>query len=434
MKRKTAAALITALALAATASVAAAPSISQIIPENPRVVEGNLKDGQQLVVKNADTAAYQDKKVAEAVEWANDDNTVPTVKEILTRLDVDTKQEFRTESGHKVNPTLYEQLTPFVDLVIQEGNQVSYTSDGQIKATVTVDAAKGMDRRDLLVMQIDPNSGKVYFVTVERFNREKGEITATFPTLGPISLLKTVPIVVKDVSPEKYASRKTAEVVTEFIEKKKDIEFEDVLHSMDILDKLDPQKPTELKLTDLVTVSIQDYSSAMGFADLAIKQGQDSYLYDMDGTLEAEARRDIHDTDWERLVLAGNPDFDTEAAREDLSMLTELDPFVVEDSFVMQIDPVTGEAEYIYEPELYFAYAEDGDADAGAEDTEDTQEAETGEDTADVEDTASGEEDVLQGWEIHDEDREDEEAPDLVIRAEYRSMGPFAIFMPKDGR
>ena len=45
--------------------------------------------------KNADPSAYADKNVADTVTWANDDNTVATIKEILTRLGLDTKAEFK---------------------------------------------------------------------------------------------------------------------------------------------------------------------------------------------------------------------------------------------------------------------------------------------------------------------------------------------------
>lgn len=105
MKRKTIAALITVLTVGMSTSIWAAPSISQIIPEAPVVVSGNLTGGQTLVVTNVNTNAYKDTTVAEVVKKANDDNTVTTVKEILTELKVDTKkEEIKTTTGTKVNP------------------------------------------------------------------------------------------------------------------------------------------------------------------------------------------------------------------------------------------------------------------------------------------------------------------------------------------
>ena len=406
MKRKTIAALIAVLTVGMSTSVWAAPSISQIIPEAPKVISGNLTGGQTLVVKNVDTDAYKDTTVAEVVKKANDDNTITTVKEVLAELKVDIKtEEIKTTSGTTVNPTLYEQITPFVDLAIEEGDKTTYELTGTVQATITVEAAKEMEKKDVLLMQIDPTTGKVYFVAPEKLDSETGEITATFQTLGPVAVLKTVPIVVKDTDPEKYENEKAAEAVTEFKDEKKDVKLADVLNI------LTTEDTTAIEVADGITINATDYTTAMGFADLAIKQGED-YLYDMDGSLEAEAQRDLASTDWQRLVQSVNPDYDVAAAEADPSLLEELEPFTIPGSFLMQINPVTGEAEYIYEPELYFASA-----------NSDEEEAD--------EDTENDIEEIRTSWTIEDEDAS-AETPNLVIRAEFKSMGPFAIFLPND--
>ena len=404
MKRKTIAALIAVLTVGMSTSVWAAPSISQIIPEAPVVVSGNLTGGQTLVVTDVNTNAYKDTTVAEVVKKANDDNTVTTVKEILTELKVDTKkEEVETTTGTKVNPALYEQVTPFVDLAIKEGDKTTLESTGAITATITVDAVKEMEKKDVLLMQVDPGTGKVFFVAPEKMDKATGEITATFQTLGPVAVLKTVPIVVKETAPEKYENEKAAEAVTKFQEEKKDVALSDVLNV------LTTEDTTAIQVAEGVTVDAANYSTAMGFADLAIKQGED-YLYDMDGSLEADAHRDLADTDWQRMVQSVIPDFDIAAAEADPELLTEIEPFTIPGSFLMQINPVTGEAEYIYEPELSFASAN----------------ADTEEDTDDEEIRAS--------WKIEDEDASANEAPTLVIHAEFKSMGPFAIFLPNDAQ
>lgn len=438
MKRKAAAALLAALTLSMAMNVWAAPSISQIIPENPQVVSGTLAGSQQLAVQNADPSAYADKTVADTVTWANDDNTVATIKEILTRLSLDTKAEFKDIFENKVNPTLYEQLTPFVDLVIKDGNNVSYASNGQIKAKITVEAAKEMKKEDLLLMQVDATTGKVYFMPIEEFDPVTGEITATFPTLGPIALLKKVPVVVRDTDPDKYESEKAKELVTKFADEKKDIELSDVL---DVLKEENETVPETVTIKDKeendVEITVANYNSTMGFADLAIKQGQEDYLYDMDGTLEAEARRDLNDVDWERLVKEAYPEFDVEAAKADPSLLAELEPFTIPGSVILQVNPITGEEEYIYEPEISFAFEEE----EAAEDTTEAADADTTETTAVAEQTAAkadstavSTEDADQEnfWEVPDEDKEEDNVlPDLVLKAEYRSMGPFALFLEK---
>lgn len=406
MKRKTIAALIAVLTVGMSTSVWAAPSISQIIPEAPVVITGNLIGNQTLVVTNANTTAYKNTTVAEIVKKANDDNTITTVKEILAGLKVDTKtEEIKTTTGTTVNPTLYEQITPFVDLAIKENDKIIYETTGAIQATITVEAAKEMKKKDVLLMQIDPNSGKVYFVAPEKLDSKTGEITATFQTLGPVAVLKTVPVVVKDTDPEKYENEKVTEAITQFKDETKDVNLADVLNI------LTTEDTTAIQVADGVTINAADYSTAMGFADLAIKQGED-YLYDMDGSLEAEANRDLASTDWQKLVQSVNPDYDIAAAEADPSLLTELEPFTIPGSFLMQINPVTGEAEYIYEPELYFALP---NSDEDEEETEDD------------------EEEVRTGWTVEDETAS-EDTPNLVIRAEFKSMGPFAIFLPNDAQ
>ena len=407
MKRKTIAALIAVLTVGMmSTSVWAAKSISQIIPEAPKVVSGNLTAGQTLVVKNVDTSAYKNPTVAEAVKKANDDNTITTVKEILTYLGVDTKtEEIKTTSGTIINPSLYEMVTPFIDLVIEENGKTIYETTGEITAAITVEAVKDMNKKDILLMQIDPTTGEAYFIAPEEFNSATGEITATFPTLGPVAVLKTVPVVVKDTDPEKYENEKVTEVVTQFKDETKGVNLADVLNI------LTTEDTTVIQVADGVTINAADYSTAMGFADLAIKQGED-YLYDMDGSLEAEANRDLASTDWQKLVQSVNPDYDIAAAEADPSLLTELEPFTIPGSFLMQINPVTGEAEYIYEPELYFALP---NSDEDEEETEDDAE------------------EVRTSWTVEDETA-NEDTPNLVIRAEFKSMGPFAIFLPNDAQ
>lgn len=406
MKRKTIAALIAVLTVGMSTSVWAAKSISQIIPEAPVVITGNLKGNQTLVVTNVNTNAYKDTTVAEVVKKANDDNTITTVKEVLAELKVDTKtEELKTTTGTTVNPTLYEQITPFVDLAIKEDDKITYETTGTIQATITVEAAKEMKKQDVLLMQIDPNNGKVYFVAPEKLDSKTGEITATFQTLGPVAVLKTVPVVVKDTDPEKYENEKVTEAVTQFKDETKDVNLADVLNI------LTTEDTTAIQVADGVTINAADYSTAMGFADLAIKQGED-YLYDMDGSLKAEANRDLASTDWQKLVQSVNPDYDIAAAEADPSLLTELEPFTIPGSFLMQINPVTGVAEYIYEPELYFALP---NSDEDEEETEDDAE------------------EVRASWTVEDETAS-EDTPNLVIRAEFKSMGPFAIFLPNDAQ
>ena len=44
-----------------------------------------------------------------------------------------------------------------------------------------------------MLMQMDPTTGEVYFIEIdaENFNAQTGEITVTFPCMGPFTVLET---------------------------------------------------------------------------------------------------------------------------------------------------------------------------------------------------------------------------------------------------
>lgn len=457
-KRATTLVLAAAVAAGSALPVNAAPSISEIIPENPVVQDESLAEGQELIVQNADTSAYADQTVAEVVENFNDDNTTTTIKEVIEALGVDTTTNQTTESGKVVNATLYEAITAFVDIAIRESDgSVHYNSNGSITATVTIEAAKDREASNLLIIQIDPNNGKTYFVTIDELNSETGEVTATFPTLGAIALAEKVPIVVKNTSPELYDDEVTAEVITEFQEESQDITLYDVLKSLtdktdaydtdfiELTEELERILNEQIEVAENVVIDVADYTSAMGFADMAIKYGKDeagndTYSYNMDGSLIVDAYRDIEYIDWAHIVTYGYEDYDTEAAENDPSLLTELEPFVLEDCFVMQINSVTGEINFIYEPVVYFTtlsalMEEETEVETEAETealTEAVAEAATEEET-EVE-TEALEDTSLLHWTVEDEDKVTElEIPVLAIQGEFEDMGPFAIFMPEEG-
>ncbi len=43
-------------------------------------------------------------------------------------------------------------------------NKITYETNGAIKTTLTIEAAKDVKKKDVLLMQIDPTTGKVAFV------------------------------------------------------------------------------------------------------------------------------------------------------------------------------------------------------------------------------------------------------------------------------
>ena len=416
MKRKYFSILLAAMTIAASANVYAAPSIGQIIPEAPKVVEGNLSNNQQLIVKDVDTGAYKDKKVVEAVTKANDVNTKVTVPEILKDINVDATKTFKTENtNQKVIPSMYEPLTPFVDVVIKEGDKITYETNGAIKTTLTIEVAKDVNKKDVLLMQINPITGEPTFIAIEKLDKATGEITATFNALGPVMLIEKVSVVTKKVSPEKYADPNVADMAEKLKDQKAGFTLPD------FIDDLTNTENKKILLDNGQTIDPADYASVSSVMDIAIKKTSDSYSYSMSGSFNAQVHCDIDSVDWKSLVTANDADFDIDTAEGDLSLLTEIEPFTIPDSIVVQADASTGELNYLAEPELSFAYP--GKEEEEAEEADDADDAD---ETADTDETADAEDDLM-SWIVEDEAGSSEQ-PDLVIKGEFKGMGPLAIF------
>lgn len=230
MKKFTAMFCAAALSVSMAMTAVAAPSIGQLIPEAPEVVSGEIPTGYYLAVQNVDTTKYEVKTVADIVEKFNLDDTDPayvpvSVADILEALkdyqpkaegqDESQPVEYKTTSDNPIVPTDYESITPFVDLVLTDGTDVEYTNDGKIKATVKVEVAKDLKAEDLVLMQIDPATGEIYFIEIDEYDPETGAITAEFPVLGPFMVLEKSEAIAAAAAAETEAA---TEVATEAAE------------------------------------------------------------------------------------------------------------------------------------------------------------------------------------------------------------------------
>ena len=430
MKKKYLSILLAAVTITAAMSVYAAPSISTIMPEAPRVVEGNISAGQKVIVQNVNTAAYKNKTVADLVDKVNDDSVQMTMEDILTALGINADEQQETPDGRDGNPSLYELLTPFVDVAIQEGDNVTYESDGSIKVTLNIEAAKGAKMEDLLLMQIDQETGKVSFIPAEELDPETGDMTVTLPSLGPVALVGKVPVVSKKATPELYSNEKVAEVADQLKDEAAGFAMTDFAKDFMETDA------TEIKVSDDKTINPDDYESVTELMDLAIKAG-DTYNYKMNGYLNAEVNCEISKVNWQKMVAAAYPDFDAAAAETDPSLLVNLAPFTLDDVVVAQADAVTGEMYYLTDVEFSFAYPEDEETEAAetevateAETETEAAESETETETETLESTEDNKEELMI-WDVQDEDKKDEKQPNLVIKGKFTGMGPLAVFMKK---
>ena len=268
--------------------------------------------------------------------------------------------------------------------------------------------------KDLLLMQIDQETGKVSFIPAEELDPETGDMT-----VGPVALIGKVPVVSKKATPELYSNEKVAEVADQLKDEAAGFAMTDFVKDFMETDA------TEIKVSDDKTINPDDYESVTELMDLAIKAG-DTYNYKMNGYLNAEVNCEISKVNWQKMVAAAYPDFDAAAAETDPSLLVNLAPFTLDDAVVAQADAVTGEMYYLTDVEFSFAYPEDEETEAA--ETEVTTEAET--ETEALESSEDNKEELMT-WDVQDEDKKDEKQPNLVIKGKFTGMGPLAVFMKK---
>lgn len=201
MKKLTAIICAAALSLSTACVAFANPSINEVTVEAQEAkVDAEtakiIPEGKKLVVKEAQPENYESKEAAEVVTKLNDSKEVITTKEILEILKVDTTKEIKTQSGTVIKPEEYEPITKFADIAIADGVNIEYDINGEVKAvkaTIEIEALKEVeDIKNIVLMQIDPKTGEVYFVEIkeEDYNPETGEITVEFPCLGPFTVME----------------------------------------------------------------------------------------------------------------------------------------------------------------------------------------------------------------------------------------------------
>lgn len=193
MKRLVAILCTAATVFTMAVSAMAAPSIGQFEFGDAKVdMEGTtatIPEGMTVAVQESNPDSYKSEKAKDFVKLANGDEPV-TMEDLLKTVDLDIKEKVKTTDDKEVDLSEYDPITTTGDLVLTDGENVEYTSDGKIKATVKVEVAEDAKKENLLIMQVDPETGDVYFIEVDDFDPKTGEITAVFPILGPFIILE----------------------------------------------------------------------------------------------------------------------------------------------------------------------------------------------------------------------------------------------------
>ena len=198
MKKLTAMICAAVMTFSLSVGAIAAPSIGELIPEAPVVAAGQeeyVPEGYKLVVTNVETHNYTSEKVKDAVEAFNAEESTVTIQDTMKALSVDVTKENKTTDETVVDLTEYKALMPkFADLALEKDNELSYKLEQlakgeKIEVSFKLELAKELNKDDLLIMQVDPDTAEVYFIELKDFDPATGEITAEYPCLGPIIVL-----------------------------------------------------------------------------------------------------------------------------------------------------------------------------------------------------------------------------------------------------
>ena len=110
---------------------------------------------------------------------------------IATKAEVEEEPQI-TNKDNVILPQQYEALTGFVDLAIEDLDNISYDMDGSVQVTFTCELTVDMDEEDIVLLTIDQETRAKKYLELDDFDPKTGEITVTFENLGPFTILTKV--------------------------------------------------------------------------------------------------------------------------------------------------------------------------------------------------------------------------------------------------
>ena len=135
---------------------------------------------------------------------------------IATKAEVEEEPQI-TNKDNVILPQQYEALTGFVDLAIEDLDNISYDMDGSVQVTFTCELTVDMDEEDIVLLTIDQETRAKKYLELDDFDPKTGEITVTFENLGPFTILtKVIPDEdITVVDEEEETSEEASEEATE---------------------------------------------------------------------------------------------------------------------------------------------------------------------------------------------------------------------------
>lgn len=182
----------------------------------------NAEDLLFVVVNSEDgTISY-----IEPDEFDAETGTITATFNHVGPFTIATKGEFEAEpqitnKDNVILPQQYEALTGFVDLAIEDLDNISYDMDGKVQVTFTCELTVDMDEEDIVLLTVDQETRAKKYLELDDFDPKTGEITVTFENLGPFTILtKVIPdeditVVDEEEETSEEASEEVSEEATE---------------------------------------------------------------------------------------------------------------------------------------------------------------------------------------------------------------------------
>lgn len=430
------------------ASVAAVFAAKSINPhsDDPYVPgSGSYSGGEFIIDDNwegtvsigAETDKYKNRDVAGVVDDVNSGKDV-SISDIINRThqtgDKTDPSKFPTTDGYDVNLDMYDRITDFYELKYYSHGEFKDVKPGE--ATIAVPETVGMRGNDLMIMVINPDTGEIFLVPPKKFNGALGLITVDLPCLGPYCVLHRIPIVVRNVDPDRYPNKELADIIRK-------MPYNKVIECKDFLKDTEAKDYEKLEVADGVTVNTEDYSAAIALSDVAVELSRTDFSYDLSARFKANLYRGNDKVDWERILKYAGVKYDKDDVKKDDRNLTKIDPVKLNKCFVYHIDAATREVSIIYEPTVCWSTFGDLRSDKEEKITKDDilywdvddiddQNVKDRKLNTDEEKTSSILADEVYAAETVDETYNNDEDVCIVINGDkYVGMGPFLLFMPK---
>lgn len=396
-------------------------------------------DFKGYISQDVDTDSYDNIDVGRFVKDINGGGDI-SVSDIIKKIDQPggktDSSDFPTTDGYNVNLDMYDRITDFYDIVYHKDGNNSDIKPGST-VSVLVPEAVGMRGGDLMIAVIDSKTGELFLVPPTTFNSLLGLMTFKMPCVGPYCVLHKIPIVVRNVDPDRYPNKELAEMI-------RNMPYNEVIECSDFLRDTGVDPYDELEIADGVKIKTDDYSAAIALSDVAVELSRTDFSYDLTARFRANLYRGNDKVDWERILKYAGIKYDKSKIKEDDRNLTEFEPFKLEDCFVYHIDAVTREVSIIYEPTV--CWSTYGDLEKQEEeklekddilywDVDDIDEQNVKDRKLNVEEEEESSSilaDEVYAAETVDETYNNDEDVCIVINGdEYLGMGPFLLFMPK---